>query len=102
LFSTERDCDPNHFGEKSHLEGKEGIYEARTAMRKEYDFSKLKGRKNPYAKELKKQVTIRLGVDILDYFKQLAGETGIPYQNLINLYLRDCVVSGRKPSFNWK
>jgi uncharacterized protein (DUF4415 family) len=71
-------------------------------MRKEYDFSKLKGRKNPYAKELKKQITIRLGVDILDYFKQLAGETGISYQNLINLYLRDCVVSRRKPSFKWK
>jgi uncharacterized protein (DUF4415 family) len=70
-------------------------------MKKEYDFSKLKGRNNPYAKDLKKQITIRLGVDILDYFKQLAGETGIPYQNLINLYLRDCVVSGRKPSFKW-
>ena len=70
-------------------------------MRKEYDFSKLKGRQNPYAKELKKQITIRLGVDILEYFKQLAGETGIPYQNLINLYLRDCVVSERKPSFTW-
>lgn len=70
-------------------------------MRKEYDFSKLRGRKNPYAKELKKQVTIRLGVDILEYFKELAGETGIPYQNLINLYLRDCVVTGRKPSFKW-
>ena len=70
-------------------------------MRKEYDFSKLKGRKNPYAKELKKQITIRLGIDVLDYFKQLSAETGIPYQNLINLYLRDCVVSGRKPSLNW-
>ena len=70
-------------------------------MRKEYDFSQLKGRRNPYAKELKKQITIRLGVDILEYFKHLAGETGIPYQNLINLYLRDCVVSGRKPSFKW-
>jgi len=70
-------------------------------MRREYDFSKLRGRRNPYAKELKKQVTIRLGIDILEYFKDLAGETGIPYQNLINLYLRDCVVSGRKPSFKW-
>jgi len=70
-------------------------------MRKEYDFSQLKGRRNPYAKELKKQITIRLGVDILEYFKHLAGETGIPYQNSINLYLRDCVVSGRKPSFKW-
>jgi len=70
-------------------------------MRKEYDFSKLKGRKNPYAAKLKKQITIRVGVDVLEYFKQLAEETGIPYQNLINLYLRDCVVSGRRPAFKW-
>ena len=70
-------------------------------MKKEYDFSKLKGRRNPYAKRLKKQVTIRLGVDIIDYFKQMAEETGIPYQNLINLYLRDCVQSRRKVSIEW-
>jgi uncharacterized protein (DUF4415 family) len=70
-------------------------------MRKEYDFSKMKGRKNPYAKRLKKQITIRIGVDILEYFKELAEETGIPYQNLINLYLRDCVVSKRRPSLKW-
>ena len=70
-------------------------------MRKEYDFSKLKGRKNPYAQKLKKQITIRIGVDVLEYFKDLAEDTGIPYQNLINLYLRDCVVSGKKPSFEW-
>ncbi|MCJ8503176.1 CopG family antitoxin [Desulfatitalea alkaliphila] len=70
-------------------------------MRKEYDFDKMKGRKNPYAKHLKKQVTIRMGVDIIDYFKNLAEETGVPYQNLINLYLRDCVQSNRKLSFNW-
>ena len=70
-------------------------------MRKEYDFSKMKGRKNPYAKKLKKQTTIRLGVDVLDYFKKLAEETGIPYQNLIDLYLRDCVVSKRRPSLKW-
>jgi len=70
-------------------------------MKKEYDFSKLKGRRNPYVKRLKKQVTIRMGVDIIDYFKQMAEETGIPYQNLINLYLRDCVQSGRKVSVEW-
>lgn len=70
-------------------------------MKKEYDLSKLKSRRNPYAKHLKKQVTIRLGVDVISYFKELAEETGIPYQNLINLYLRDCVASGRKPSFKW-
>ena len=70
-------------------------------MKKEYDFSKLKGRKNPYAKRLKKQITIRIGVDVLEYFKELAEETGIPYQNLINLYLRDCVVSKKRPSLKW-
>ena len=70
-------------------------------MRKEYDLTKLKSRKNPYAKHLKQQVTIRLGVDVISYFKDLAEETGIPYQNLINLYLRDCVASGRRPSLEW-
>lgn len=71
-------------------------------MRKEYDLSKMKGRKNPYAKELKKQVTLRMGIDIIEYFKDMAEKTGIPYQNLINLYLRDCVRSGRKISINWQ
>jgi uncharacterized protein (DUF4415 family) len=61
-------------------------------MRKEYDFSKMKGRKNPYTKRLKKQVTIRMGIDIIEYFKQMSEDTGIPYQNLINLYLRDCIL----------
>ena len=70
-------------------------------MKKEYDLSKMKSRKNPYAKRLKRQVTIRLGIDIIEYFKQLSEETGIPYQNLINLYLRDCVESKRKPSLKW-
>ena len=60
-------------------------------MRKEYDFSKSV--KNPYAKHLKKQVTLRLGIDVIDYFKKLAEETGVPYQNLINLYLQDCAQS---------
>lgn len=70
-------------------------------MRKEYNFDKMKGRKNPYVKDLKKQVTIRIGVDIIEYFKNLAAETGVPYQNLINLYLRDCVQSNRKLTLNW-
>ncbi len=70
-------------------------------MRKEYDFDKMKGRRNPCAKHLKKQVTIRIGVDVIDYFKNMAAETGVPYQNLINLYLRDCVQSNRKLSFKW-
>jgi len=65
-------------------------------MRKEYDFSKMKSRRNPYANILKKQVTLRLGVDVIDYFKQMAQETGIPYQNLVNLYLRQCAHSHKK------
>ena len=70
-------------------------------MKKEYDVSKMKSRKNPYAKRLKKQVTIRLGVDIIDYFKELSAETGIPYQSLINLYLQDCVNSKRTLDIQW-
>lgn len=69
-------------------------------MRKEYDFSK--GRKNPYASLLKKQVTIRLDEETIKYFKKLATDAGIPYQTLINLYLRDCAASGRKLSIEWK
>lgn len=68
-------------------------------MKKEYDLSKMKKRKNPFVKQLKKQVTIRMGVDIIDYFKGMSEETGIPYQNLINLYLRECVSSQRKLTF---
>lgn len=70
-------------------------------MREEYDFSVMEGRRNPYVKDLKKQVTIRMGVDIIEYFKQMSQDTGIPYQNLINLYLRDCVQSGRRISIKW-
>jgi len=70
-------------------------------MKKEYDFSKMKGRKNPYAKNLKKQVTLRLGMDVIEYFKNLAEETGIPYQNLINLYLRECAHSHKKLTLSW-
>lgn len=65
-------------------------------MKAEYDLSKMKCRPNPYAKRLKRQVTIRMGIDVIDYFKQMADETGVPYQNLINLYLADCVQSHRK------
>lgn len=69
-------------------------------MRKEYDFSK--SRKNPYASQLKKQITIRLDEDALAYFKGMSDEVGIPYQSLINLYLRDCAASHRKLSVSWK
>jgi len=68
-------------------------------MRKEYDFSK--SRKNPYAKQLKRQVTIRLDTMGVDYFKQMATELGMPYQNLINLFLRDCAIQKRRPVIQW-
>lgn len=69
-------------------------------MRKSYDFSKA--RRNPYAKRLKRQLTIRLDEDTLAYFRELAEETGIPYQTLINLYLRECAAQRKKPSLRWK
>jgi predicted DNA binding CopG/RHH family protein len=69
-------------------------------MRKEYDFSNA--RRNPYARRLKRRVTIRLDEQTIAYFKELAEETGIPYQTLINLYLRDCAASGRRLAMKWK
>ena len=71
-------------------------------MKKEYDFSKMKSRKNPYASKLKKPVTIRLGEDVIDYFKRMSEESGIPYQSLINLYLRDCATHHRKLNIEWQ
>ena len=70
-------------------------------MKKEYNLSKMKSRPNPYAKKLKKQVTLRIGEDVINYFKDMAEETGIPYQSLINLYLRDCLASNRKLNMDW-
>ena len=69
-------------------------------MRKEYDFSAA--RKNPYAAQLKKQITIRLDDESISYFKAISEEVGVPYQSLINLYLRDCAASHRKLNLNWK
>jgi predicted DNA binding CopG/RHH family protein len=71
-------------------------------MRSHYDFSKMKGRRNPYLKLLKQSVTIRLDRATVQYFKDLADATGLPYQSLINLYLRDCAVHHRKLSFRWQ
>jgi len=68
-------------------------------MRKEYDFSAA--RKNPYAAQLKKQITIRLDEESISYFKTISEEVGIPYQSLINLYLRDCAASHRKLKLDW-
>ncbi|MCP5007078.1 MAG: BrnA antitoxin family protein [Planctomycetes bacterium] len=70
-------------------------------MRDHYDFSKIKGRNNPFIKYLKQPVTMRLDRDTVAYFKSMAEETGIPYQSLINLYLRDCAIHHRKLKMKW-
>lgn len=68
-------------------------------MRKEYDFSK--SARNPYCKKLKKQITIRIDEDTIHYFKSLSAETGIPYQNLMNLYLTNCANTHKKLKIRW-
>ena len=70
-------------------------------MKDEYDLSKMKSRRNPYAAKLKRQVTIRMGDDVIGYFKDMAERTGIPYQTLINLYLKDCMANERKLDISW-
>ena len=71
-------------------------------MKSEYDLSEMKPRKNPYAAKSKKSVTMRLSEDAIGYFKKMADETGVSYQSLINLYLRDCVIQHRKIDISWQ
>lgn len=71
-------------------------------MKNEYDLSQMKSRKNPYASKLKKPVTMRLSEDVIIYFKDMAKESDIPYQTLINLYLRDCLKNHRKLDVSWR
>jgi uncharacterized protein (DUF4415 family) len=102
LLSTEEQQHNNHSiyqRQESHQNRANAIC-VEDQMRKEYDFSK--GKKNPYAKQLKKQITIRIEEPTIDYFKELAEEVGVPYQTLINLYLRDCAQSERKLKVQWK
>lgn len=69
-------------------------------MKKEYDFSK--SIKNPYTKKLKKQISIRIENETVEYFKKLASEIDIPYQNLMNMYLRECAENNKKPNIHWQ
>jgi len=69
-------------------------------MLKNYDFSK--SIKNPYIKKLKRQITLRVETDTIDYFKKIAAQTDIPYQKLINLFLRDCAEHNKAPQIHWK
>lgn len=71
-------------------------------MLKEYDIDELNPRQNPYAKELKKQVTIKISPSVIEYFKEQAAKLGMPYQTLINLYLSDCVNNKRELHLTWK
>ncbi|MFZ4397680.1 MAG: CopG family antitoxin [Kiritimatiellia bacterium] len=70
-------------------------------MREHYDFGKMKGERNPYVKALKQPITMRLDKATVAYFKTLATELGMPYQNLINLYLRDCALNHKKLNLKW-
>jgi predicted DNA binding CopG/RHH family protein len=70
-------------------------------MREHYDFNSMKGKKNPYTKHLKQPVTMRLDKSTIIYFKSLAEELGMPYQSLINLYLRDCALNQKKLEIKW-
>jgi predicted DNA binding CopG/RHH family protein len=70
-------------------------------MRDNYDFKKMKGVKNPYIRQLKQRITMRLDKPTIIYFKALADELGMPYQSLINLYLRDCAQNKKKPHIEW-
>ncbi len=71
-------------------------------MREEYDIEKLNPRPNPYAKRLKKQVTMNINVDTIEYFKALSERCGIPYQTLMNLYLSDCAAKKRELNMSWE
>ena len=78
------------------------LQKGKVVVKSEYDLSTMKSRKNPYAAKLKKSVTMRLSEDVIDYFKKMSEETGVPYQSLINLYLKDCVAQHRKIDISWQ
>jgi uncharacterized protein (DUF4415 family) len=88
----------HYFGSKGGSLGKTRIRAAPT-MKKHYDFSKSTA--NPYTRAAKRQITIRLDASTIDYFKDLSKSSGIPYQNLINLYLRDCAAEKKRLKLNW-
>ncbi|MDE7258043.1 MAG: BrnA antitoxin family protein [Lachnospiraceae bacterium] len=70
-------------------------------MREEYDIENLNPRKNPYAQKLKKQITINIDIDTIDFFKEQSKNSGIPYQTLINLYLTDCAKQKKQLQLSW-
>ena len=93
--------DPDHLPPESRQGRDTILFRETIIMRRHYDFSTLKGRRNPFAKRLKKQISIRIGIDTLEYFKNMSRETGVPYQNLIDSYLADCADKNRKLRMKW-
>ena len=71
-------------------------------MRDEYNIEELNPRKNPYAKKLRQQITINIDCKVIDFFRQMSADSGIPYQTLINLYLADCMKKNRKIDISWE
>lgn len=71
-------------------------------MRDEYNIEELNPRKNPYARKSRQQITINIDCKVIDFFKQMSANSGIPYQTLINLYLSDCMNQNRKIDISWK
>jgi|SRR6185295_4426051 len=92
--------DSPHLGPKSRSFGASAVLSEAQPMRKTYDFSQAQP--NPYAKRLKKQVTIRLDPGVLAYFQGLAEQLGIPYQTLINLFLKECAAANKRPTMTWR
>jgi len=100
LLPTIGRCHSNHIGEEGKQNGEKSIRATENNMKKNYDFSKAV--KNPYAKRLKRQLTIRLDHDTIEYFQKMSEELSIPYQTLINMYLRECAVTGKRLRLHWK
>src|SRR5690606_42118832 len=101
LRKRRRRCNHDNFSQAGNRKGTNSL-PCWPLMRSEYDPSEMKSRLKPYAPKLKEPITMRLGEDVLEYFKGMTEETGVPYQTLINLYLRDCMTHGRKIDINWQ
>ena len=96
----EGDSNPLDLGTEGKPKGAEVLQQEVATMRSDYDFSKA--RRNPYAARLKRQITTRLDQETIKYFKMVSRDMGVPYQTLINLYLRECAAAGKRLSLKWR
>ena len=90
-----------NISKRGNKERKENIFGGVSAMREEYDINNLNPRKNPYAKKVKKQITINISTEAIEYFKSQSAKNGIPYQTLIDLYLVDCANNKKTLNLSW-